>query len=103
MIRVLVLSLALAGAACTQSNPPQPPEETVSEGPQTAQEATAQDTCGASEYRSLIGANIAAVTLPADANIRVITPGTMVTEDFRPDRLNIIAGEDGVITSLECY
>jgi hypothetical protein len=51
----------------------------------------------------MIGTNIAAVTLPADANIRVVQPDTIVTDDFRPDRLNVIADADGVITGLECY
>jgi hypothetical protein len=28
---------------------------------------------------------------------------SMVTQDFRADRLNIIVGADGAITSVECY
>jgi hypothetical protein len=51
----------------------------------------------------MIGANIAAASFPADAGIRVIQPDTPVTEDFRPDRLNVITDANGVITSLECY
>lgn len=51
----------------------------------------------------MIGTNIAAATFPADGNIRVIMPGAAVTEDFRPDRINVITDANGAITSLECY
>lgn len=107
MIRAAVVAFALVAAACTPPAETPPPEQPVAEAPaampQTREEATAQDTCGAAQYRSLIGQNIAAVTLPSGANIRVIQPDTVVTEDFRPDRLNIIADATGVITALECY
>lgn len=105
IIRASFLSLALLAAACT---PPAetPPEEPVAETPampQTAAEATAQDTCGGSQYASLVGQQLAAVTLPAEANIRLIQPDTMVTQDFNPERTNILVDASGVITSIECY
>ncbi len=105
MIRASLFALSLLAVACAPAETP-PPEQPPAEEtamPQTREEATAQDTCGASQYRSMIGANIAAVQLPADANIRIVQPDTIVTEDFRPDRLNIIADANGVITALECY
>ena len=70
---------------------------------QTPAEATAQDTCGRSQYSALIGTNIAAATFPADSNIRIIQPNTPVTQDFRAERLNVLTDANGVITSLECY
>lgn len=106
MIRASFFSLALLAAACT---PPAetPPEEPVAETPampQTAAEATAQDTCGARSYVSMIGSNIAAIQLPADSvTHRVIMPDTVVTQDFRADRINFITDAQGVITSIECY
>ncbi|MEZ6023196.1 MAG: I78 family peptidase inhibitor [Hyphomonadaceae bacterium] len=102
MIRASLFAVALLAAACAPSNTTPPPDEPAAQ-PQTAAEATARDTCGASQYRTLIGAQIAAVTFPADSNIRVIMPDSMVTEDFRPDRLNVIVDTGGVITALECY
>ncbi|MHA6344945.1 I78 family peptidase inhibitor [Roseivivax sp. CAU 1761] len=69
----------------------------------TAQVPTgAEDTCGAAGYRSLIGKNIAAVTLPADAPIRILGPDSMATMDFRPDRLNIETDRGGYILRLRC-
>lgn len=106
-MRALMFTAALlALAACGQAPTPPADETPAAEtpavtGPQTAQEATAQDICGASAYRSLVGTSIAAVTLPE--GIRVIAPDTMVTEDFRPDRVNIRTDANGVITSVECF
>ncbi len=103
MIRSSLFAFALMAAACTPPASDTPPGEPTAEAPATREEATAQDTCGASQYRAMVGTNIAAVTLPADSGIRIIQPDTIVTEDFRADRINIIAGADGIITSVECY
>ncbi|MEM1397167.1 MAG: I78 family peptidase inhibitor [Pseudomonadota bacterium] len=62
----------------------------------------AADECGADGYASLIGTAIAAATLPAELNYRVIGPDTVVTQDFLPERLNIYTDADGVVTELKC-
>lgn len=107
MIRASFFALALMAAACTPPAGDAPKEEPVAEQPAamptTAAEATAQDTCNGAQYRAMVGANIAAVTLPADSGIRVIGPDTVVTEDFRPDRINIRTDANGVITAVECF
>jgi hypothetical protein len=105
MIRASVLALAMFAAACapTSETPKQEPPRAGSPMPQTAEEATAQDTCGAAQYRALIGTNIAAVTLPSGPHIRVIQPGAPITQDFSPDRLNIMVDANGVITELQCF
>ncbi|MEJ6396835.1 I78 family peptidase inhibitor [Yoonia sp. 208BN28-4] len=63
---------------------------------------TAPDTCGKDDYAALVGANLAAVTLPADLNDRVIGPDDAVTLDFQPDRLNFFVDEAGLITRISC-
>lgn len=106
MIRASLIALALAVAACTPGGETTKQDDgatTTASAPQTREDATAQDTCGAAQYSALVGTNIAAATFPAEAGIRVIRPGDMVTEDFRPDRLNINVDANGVITSLECF
>ena len=105
MIRASLFASALLAAACTTPAETPPPEQPVAEqpAPQTAAEATAQDTCGAAQYRGLVGQNFAAVSLPAGNNIRIIQPDTMVTQDFSPQRVNMIVGADGIITAFECY
>lgn len=36
------------------------------------------------------------------ATIRIIRPGTAVTKDFRPDRLNIDVNEEEIVTRIYC-
>lgn len=60
------------------------------------------DACGAAGYQSLVGAQIAAVTLPADLNARVIYPDTVVTLEFNPKRLNIAVNAAGRIERVYC-
>lgn len=102
----LIALAAMTAAACSQPGPPNAPDETpaASESPQTAEEATAQDTCGASRFQHLIGTPASEIdqgTLPEGA--RIITPETMVTQDFRATRLNIFTGTDGRVSSLRCF
>lgn len=109
MRALLTACAALVLVACGQTTAPGTTEtpatiETpVATAPTTAAEATAQDTCGATQYRAMIGTNIAAATFPADGAIRIIQPNTPVTQDFSAQRLNVITDATGVITSLECY
>ncbi len=60
------------------------------------------DACGASGYQTLVGVNVAAVTLPADLKHRIIRPGDVVTQDYRAGRLNIRTDENGQIVSVSC-
>ncbi|QGZ95454.1 I78 family peptidase inhibitor [Terricaulis silvestris] len=69
--------------------------------PQNAEDATARNTCGARSFRDRIGTPVADMQVPA--SVRVIAPGTAVTDDFRSNRLNIITDEHGVIIALQCY
>ena len=60
------------------------------------------DACGASGYQSLMGTNIAAITLPAELNHRIIGPNDAYTEDYVPSRLNIFTDENGVVIEVRC-
>ncbi|MBX3429246.1 MAG: hypothetical protein KF779_06670 [Hyphomonadaceae bacterium] len=103
MRTVLAAYAALALSACGQTTPATTGEAPAATVPLTAAEATAQDICGASQYGAMVGSNFAAATFPSDANIRIIQPGQPVTQDFVPERLNLITDANGIITSLECY
>lgn len=107
MIRAGFFALTLLATACTppaaEDQPETPAQAPAAAAPTTREEATAQDTCGAAAYRGMIGTPLAATTFPATPNIRVIQPDTVVTQDFRADRLNVIVDASGVITALECY
>ena len=72
--------------------------------PQNQEQATAADTCHASQFRALVGTAASGInrdTLPA--HTRIISPGMMVTQDFSPERLNIRVGPDGKVAALECF
>ena len=105
MIRASLFALALLTAACGQTTTPadEPTPEPVAAAPQTREDATAQDTCGASGYRSMVGSNVAAITIPAGLNHRIIAPDTPVTMDFNAERINFLTDANGLITSVECY
>jgi len=75
-------------------------EEPAVEEPTTA--APAEDLCGAAGYQSLLGTNAAAVSLPADLPHRILGPNDAATMDYRPDRLNIMTDESGVIIEVKC-
>lgn len=85
----------LFAAACTMQ-----PDTPPTGGPQP--EPGTSDACGASGYQSLVGRNIAAVTLPADLPQRVVHPGEVVTMEFVAGRLTIMVDDNGTILSLRC-
>ncbi len=61
------------------------------------------DTCGAEPLRPVIGKAFDSGLLPSGVSkVRVIHPDTMVTKDFRPDRLNIYVDAAGIITDVRC-
>jgi hypothetical protein len=107
MIRAGFFAVTLLAAACAppavEDKAGGAAQEPAAPGPQTREQATAQDTCGAAAYRSMIGTPIAAASFPSTPDIRVIMPDTPVTMDFRAERLNVIVDASGSITSLECY
>ena len=92
----------LAGilAACSAQTPPA----------QNATPPTAamEPSCGADQLGGYIGRKasddvIAAITASrGDKPVRVLQPDSMVTMDYRPDRLNIDVDAKGIITGLRC-
>jgi hypothetical protein len=62
------------------------------------------DTCGMADFRHLMGrpaSEIDQASLPP--RTRIITPDMMVTQDYVPERLNIMTGTDGRVASLRCF
>lgn len=84
-MRFVILACVLMVGGCVVTKQPDP------------------NACGASGMQNLIGKDddvLAAFTLPQGT--RFIYPGTPVTEDYRPDRLNIDIDQSGVITGVWC-
>lgn len=89
----LVLSAALAG--CVYATPV-PPEEPFPP-------ADAPASCGADGLQGLVGQDRRVLeTLRFSQPLRVIAPGTAVTMDFSPFRLNIETEAAGRITRVYC-
>ncbi|MPS70757.1 I78 family peptidase inhibitor [Novosphingobium aerophilum] len=67
-----------------------------------------EPSCGAEQFASYVGQPasdevIAAITASrGDKPMRVIRPGSAVTMDYRPDRLNVQVGDDGKIKGFTC-
>lgn len=61
------------------------------------------DTCGAAGFQGLVGqqARIAAMLILEQPK-RVIRPGTIVTRDFRAERINFAVDDAGLITRVTC-
>ncbi len=86
MKRLFILA-ALAG--CTAPQPSLPP--------------MLEDTCNANAYAALIGQD--ATTLEKElilGMVRVIRPGDLVTQDFRPTRINFGINADNRIIEISC-
>jgi nitrous oxide reductase accessory protein NosL len=70
--------------------------------------ADSTDTCQAAKVHGFIGRPDDAATRAALAAmigkraVRWVRPGTAVTQDMQPGRLNVIVVEDGQIGSLRC-
>ncbi|WP_439155477.1 I78 family peptidase inhibitor [Yoonia sp.] len=62
-----------------------------------------EDTCGAVDNAALIGQDATALEkVLIIGMVRVIRPGDMVTQDYRPTRINFMIGADEKITSITC-
>lgn len=105
----------VASCALTACAPPikapsdESPAPQASDAPVETQDGPPVETpepvpgeCDVAGYQSLIGANVAAITLPADLVHRIYKQGDPVTLDYRPDRLNIVTDENGLVVEVKC-
>ncbi|MBE0412379.1 I78 family peptidase inhibitor [Yoonia sp.] len=61
------------------------------------------DTCGAAAHAGLIGQDATALEKVLILGmVRIIRPGDMVTQDYRPDRINFVVAPDETITVINC-
>jgi hypothetical protein len=94
-MRFLLAVAALGLAACAETPMAPSAGPTVPSG--------SDDTCNAASHAGLIGKPLTDPAVPAKSpDVRHIRPGDAVTEDYRTNRLNIYAGEDGLIDSISC-
>ena len=59
--------------------------------------------CAAAQYRELIGQPIDQVhTADLPKPLRVYSVHSLITKDYRPERMNVVVGVDGRVISVEC-
>lgn len=64
--------------------------------------APADDSCGAAALADHLGAPAADLGTALPAGARLLPPGSMMTQDFRPDRVNLDLDAEGRITRIWC-
>ena len=60
------------------------------------------EECDAAEYRGFIGQNIAAVTVPTGPMLRAYGETDIITQDYLPQRTNIVYNAEGTILRVTC-
>jgi hypothetical protein len=92
LMRVFLLTFAMLAVVGCMQQPVEPePEPEPVFVPQG-------DTCGAGGLSGLIGASKSAVEARSfDQPVRIIAPGSAVTMDFNPKRLNFLISDNEVI------
>ena len=60
------------------------------------------EQCDAAEYRIHIGQNIATVTVPTGPMLRAYGDTDIVTQDYLPQRTNIVYDSAGIIRRVSC-
>ena len=96
---LLALAACAAPATDDTSSQAQPPGQVEVDPIKACDTSGVQDAVGkpftdalAAELKTKVGA----------ATLRIIPPGTMVTMDYRGDRLNISYDEEKIITKVDC-
>ncbi|MBX9460973.1 MAG: peptidase inhibitor I78 [Brevundimonas sp.] len=118
-MRLILISLAATAAlaACAEQTPassapadeapvpaPVEPRPAAPPGPEAPPTPDPADACGAAGRQDWVGrARSDLPTAPAGANWRIYETGQPVTQDLRPDRLNIEIDPDSqTVVRLSC-
>ena len=100
---VLVIAAGLAVAACSTPADRRAASDAPSQTGDAADVRPAPSPCGAAQMGYLVGQQVDEVDLRTlSGNVRLIYPDTMVTEDYRPGRLNLDLDASGVILRPWC-
>lgn len=60
------------------------------------------ELCDARDYRQLIGSDVKATTFVTGPRLRVFGVNDIITQDYIPQRTNVVYGEGGRITQVYC-
>ena len=94
-MKKLIVLLALAACTSTTLPTPEPVANRLPMG--------MDDTCGAVKYHTLLDQDATALErILILGQVRIIRPNSIVTQDYRPTRMNFHIGKSGTITQISC-
>ena len=96
---IAVLALAGCGTLGSGTGPATPPGAPPSGSYPTG----LQNTCDGERYGTLVGQDATVLErILIMRQIRVIRPGQVVTQDYRPERINFEIAPSGAISRITC-
>jgi hypothetical protein len=60
------------------------------------------EQCDAADYRPLIGTPRAEAAMSPGERLRVFSVNAIITQEYLPQRTNVVFGDDGLITRVYC-
>ena len=60
------------------------------------------ELCDAEDYRPLVGSPVSATSFPESPSLRVFGVNDIVTQDYVPQRTNVVYDTNGTITRIYC-
>lgn len=99
-----ILPVILAGLAACTTQPSGPISSGAPSGPVAGSFPTGMDnTCDGERYGTLVGQDATALErVLILGQVRVIRPGMVVTQDYRPERINFEIGTDNRVARITC-
>ena len=96
---VLLVSLAACGPLPAEDEPAivtAAVEVEVDEAPPVLEQ------CDAADYRPLIGTPLAEASVSPGERLRVFSVNAIITQEYLPQRTNVVFDDDGLITRVYC-
>lgn len=109
-MRLTVLTISLAFLTACSPEPPDdraiiPDAERALPGPSEGGgggELAEIELCNAADYRDLLGTDLDAAFLPTGPNLRVFGVNDIVTQEYLPERTNIVFDSQRLILRVYC-
>ncbi|MFO7804953.1 MAG: I78 family peptidase inhibitor [Paracoccaceae bacterium] len=100
----LAFAAPLLLAACVSTPPPSGVSDSASPLPQSGTYPTGvENSCDGERFGQLVGRDATALErVLIMGQVRIIRPGMVVAQDFRPERINFEIGTDERIARITC-
>lgn len=92
-----MLPLVLLLAACGPNN-----ATTTATSPTTPEQSAVASACLSEEQKAVVGQPFAQSRPVLPADVRIIPPNSLYTQEYKPQRVNVDVTEDYTITRVWC-